>query len=240
MTRIKQKAIEYENLVLFLKSKSWFENFEIKESECPDFILTEKATNINIALEITEFFNDYSKKGSNDQREYNHLSNVTDQTRKYIKEKFKNKKLKFYLTYKLTNDKSIDFNFNMIKKYLDEFYSSDLKKNTIVINSKNLEKIVIEESNLEPEFCTLAVTGNNPIDENTLKKHIVDKIIKQKKWKGNFNEKWLLIHTGNGFSNNFNKPKKLETNFCEFKSNWDKIFLMFPTKNGESIELSTT
>ena len=56
--------------------------------------------------------------------------------------------------------------------------------------------------------------------------------------KDNFSEKWLLIHTGNGFSNNFNKPKKLETKFCEFKPNWDKIFLMFPTQNGESIELS--
>ena len=37
-----------------------------------------------------------------------------------IKEKFKDKKLQFILTFKHTNDKLIDFDFNVIKKYLDE------------------------------------------------------------------------------------------------------------------------
>lgn len=116
MTRLNQKQKELNILNLFLQFNEFESKYIVQENEQPDFILIDKINRSKTGVEITEFFNDYSKKGSFDNQENQHLNKVFNETKKFIKENYLNENLKFTLTYRHTEDKKLDFNFESIKK----------------------------------------------------------------------------------------------------------------------------
>jgi hypothetical protein len=117
MTRHIQKSNERRFLELFLNIKSYNYRINDTENEPPDFKLTNDFTNDSIGVELSEFFNDYSQKGSLTQREQSHLDKTIKSLNDFVMEKYSELNLTFTLTYKHTNDKIIDFGFEDIKRH---------------------------------------------------------------------------------------------------------------------------
>jgi hypothetical protein len=237
MTRLNQKQKELNILNLFLKFNEFESKYIVQENEQPDFILIDKINRSKTGVEITEFFNDFSKKGSYDNRENKHFNKVFNETKEFIKENYLNENLEFTITYRHTEDKLLDFNSESIKKIMIENEPFENDVQTIKINSKNLEQIVVKKKEGDSCLISLSITDYNKINEETIQCYIETKSELQKKWNFEFDKKWLIIHTGYEFSNNFNNPKELKNDYGYYKNYWDKIYLMFPTEKGESIEL---
>jgi hypothetical protein len=236
MTRHIQKSNEKRFLELFLKIKSYNYRITDTDNEPPDFTLTNNFTNDSIGVELSEFFNDYSQKGSSTQREQSHLDKTIKSLNDFVMEKYSELNLTFTLTYKHTNDKIIDFGFEDIKLKIIEFEPFINNRGVNNTKTKNFEQIWYEKLNLDTSVRTVAITDYNSIDENSIVSIIKKKTTLQKNWSSKYSEKWLLIHSGHSFSNIHNIPTKFEFNYEEFKMDWNKIYFMSPTSN-EIVEL---
>lgn len=238
MTRVSQKKKERYHLDNFLKTISTHSDFSIEEDEKPDFTLIDESNHKIIGIELIEFFNDYKDNGSLSKREQTHLDKIYNSLNKFINERYPESDLSFTLTYRHTNDKNIDFDFETIKRKIIELEPFEELKGVNHTMTKNLVQIVYEKNNKKSSLTFISITDYNPIDENSIISIIKNKTELQKSWDSKYGEKWLLIYSGFSFSNIHTKPNRFEFNYNEFNKNWDRIYFLFSTSN-EVVDLMT-
>ena len=213
----------------FLIQSNQFKEYSIKENEKPDFILS--LNKHTIGVELTEFFNDNSKSGSKRKREESHLEKMKKKTRSYLDENYSHLSILVSITYKHTSDKLIDFDFNTVKKIIDDNIYFDDITCVIEVQTKNLEQIVMTKNKSgKPGLETYTITDYKRFNENILNNIIKNKTQLQNIWTNGFDQKILLIHTGFDFSNILNLPNTFNFNYKEYEENWDKIYLFSPTQ----------
>jgi hypothetical protein len=238
MTRVSQKRKERYHLDIFLKTISTHSDYLIKEYEKPDFILVDDSSDKIIGIELSEFFNDYKDNGSLSKREQTHLDKIYDSLNKFINERYPESDLSFTLTYRHTNDKNIDFDFELIKRKIIELEPFEELKGVINSRTKNFVQIVYEKLNRKSSLTFLSQTDYNHINEDSIISIIKNKTELQNSWDSIYREKWLLIYSGFSFSNIHTKPNRFEYNYNEFKGNWDRVYFLFSTSN-EVVDLLT-
>lgn len=207
----------------------WIENrfnqtkITVVDYEKPDFIIMSDETSYGV--EVTEFYNDYSKNGSLSKKEQKHLERVWFETKRYLKENHPYHRVS--INYRHTKDKKIDFNGKDIIRILDS--NINYVSPIIVVRPENINlvQIRIEIKSHPSGLNCYSTTDYNRFKESSLIEIIDEKTKKKKLWKDNYNMSVLLIHTSLDFSNNINPPIQFVEDYSDYYSEWDDIILIF-------------
>ena len=227
-----KKNFERKYLNVWIENRFKQTEITVMDYEKPDFII--KSDKISYGVEVTEFYNDYSKNGSISKREQKHLDRVWFETKRYLKENHPYHRV--VINYRHTKDKKIDFNGKDILRILDSNINYVSPITVVRPENINLVQIRIEIKCHPLGLNCYSITDYNEFKESSLIKIIEEKTKKKKLWKDNYNLSVLIIHTSLDFSNNINPPKEFVEDYNVYDLYWDEIVLIFQT-NVEEFKL---
>jgi hypothetical protein len=183
---------EIERLAVEKYLQASDQSYEVEDFESPDFILRGKGK--KIGCEVTEFYPDYSPKGSDLRQRERYLNN--------FHQKLKTKLLEYY-----PQGYTIGINY---KPYMSEKSSTDLEVESVFFNikqsinlryindpSKNIRGILIHKIGDFPTLISQMIAS----DDITPKAEWLIPMIESKtklmqNWNSTFSEKWLIISIG--------------------------------------------
>jgi hypothetical protein len=183
---------EIERLAVEKYLQASDQSYEVEDFESPDFIL--RGEGKKIGCEVTEFYPDYSPKGSDLRQRKRYLNN--------FHQKLKTKLLEYY-----SQGYTIGINY---KPYMSEKSSTDLEVESVFFNIKqsiNLRYINDPSKNIRGiffhkigDFPTL-ISQMIASDDITPKAEWLIPMIESKtklmqNWNSTFSEKWLIISIG--------------------------------------------
>lgn len=224
--KVKQKKdLERKYLNLWIKNQFNSDELIVYDYETPDFIL--KRGESLYGIEVTEFYNDYSKNGSLYKKQQKHLDKVWSEIKVYLQENHPYHRVT--ITYNRTKNTNIDFNEYDIVRILESNINYVSPLTVVKPDKTNLLQVTIEIKCHQSGLVCLSMTDYNGFDELSLIKIIDEKSEIKKFWDNSYNKSILVIHTSLDFSNNINPPKNLLEDYSRYNSFWDGIFLMFHT-----------
>lgn len=183
---------EIERLAVEKYLQASDQSYEVEDFESPDFIL--RGEGKKIGCEVTEFYPDYSPKGSDLRQRKRYLNN--------FHQKLKTKLLEYY-----PQGYTIGINY---KPYMSEKSSTDLEVESVFFNikqsinlryindpSKNIRGILIHKIGDFPTLISQMIAS----DDITPKAEWLIPMIESKtklmqNWNSTFSEKWLIISIG--------------------------------------------
>jgi hypothetical protein len=208
--------------------------FEIEDFESPDFILKDKER--LIGCEVTDFHPDYSPKGSVLHQRESYINDLHDKLKSKIRET-NPIGYSFTIDYiSIAKEKTkIDSEVELINRQIKENIDSTVLNNP----STNIRRIFIKKIEGFPTRFIL-MTSSDYVEPNSdwIKPIIESKTNKIEKWRGEYNEKWLLISIGLSRSGDLNL-KRLDLS-VDLKNNiWNKIILI-DIHHSEYIDINAT
>jgi hypothetical protein len=218
-TMLTPKEIERLSVEKYLKASNQY--YEIEDFESPDFIL--RGNGNEIGCEVTEFYPDYSPKGSTLRKRESYLNDFHQKLKLSLLNQYP-KGFSFDLSYKPTGSKkcSNDEEVESVCLNIQKNINSRLINNP----STNISRIFIRRIEDIPTRITQMIFSDyaHPKAE-WFKPIIVAKTNKMKKWNGIYDYKWLIISTGLSRSGEITvgRIKHLENLKSAF---WDKIILI--------------
>ena len=215
------KRIEKLTLERYLTASK--QSYNIKQHETPDFIL-EKNGKI-IGCEITEYYPDYSKKGSNTRKRESYLKKLHEKIETKLIEKFPKEYL-FTINYKATSNIKSKINLEVEVEKIHKLISENIDLRYLNNPSPNINSVIIDKQvNLSTKIIFMLFSDFKPF-----KKEYIDPIIKEKtkllkRWNQKFNQKWLIISIGLSMSSDLNIDDFEKSDNIKLDE-WDKIILL--------------
>ena len=219
-----KKKLERKYLNVWVENQFNQNEITVTCSEKPDFII--KSDEISYGVEVTEFYNDYSKKGGSlSKREQKHLDGVWLEIKNYLKENHPYHSV--VINYKHTKDDKSGFNGKDLIGILDSNINYVSPTTLVRPDKKNIVQISIEIKCHPSGLSCYSITDYNGFMESTLIKIIDEKTELKNLWKEVYHQRVLIVYTSLDFSNNINPPKGFIEDYSKYYSEWDDIILIF-------------
>jgi len=213
------KKLEKLAVEKYLKASN--QSYKIEDFESPDFIL--KAKGREIGCEVTEFYPDYTKKGSSLRKRESYLNELHQKIRAQLLEEYP-RGYSFSISYKPTVSQrsSIDSEVDLVNLIVKENIESRLVNDP----SANIRRIFIRKIGGFPTQIPLMIFSDDVLPKVEWFIPIIEaKTELIKKWNGTYNHKWLVISIGLSRSGDItiSRIKDLEKLKSKY---WDKIILI--------------
>jgi hypothetical protein len=183
---------QLERLVLNKYLELTDQEFQILETESPDFILT--SGDLNIGCEVTEYFPDYSSCGSNLRMRNAFIDTLNQKLREQLLELYP-KGYSFTIHYSSESPGRTQI-ADEVNDVLQKIQSVSSKEN-IINPSPNINSIRIKSIGEYPSRILLFLSSKYESPSVDWIKPIIDsKTKKSTQWTNSFDHLWLLISVG--------------------------------------------
>lgn len=217
---------EKERLALNRYLKASGQLFEFDDFESPDFIL--KVDNKSIGCEVTEFYPDYTSKGSESRKRENYLNNLHNELRSKLLEQYPIG-FSFTVSYKpnCSGRIGIKSEVKAVIGKLQNLIDYDIVDNLFInVTSVNVRGVFISRIGDFSSRVSLIIFSDYQEPKNEWIETIVEsKAALLQKWKDKYTQNWLLISIGLSRSGDVTLNRIKDLKKLNIKT-WDKVILI--------------